>query len=76
MARHSVPTARFQTCESLDEALAFVGSGEFGLPVVLKADGLAAGKGVVIAEDRADRRAAIAARDERAAGSARPAIGS
>src|SRR6188768_2446386 len=39
MARHGVPTARFRTCESLDEALESVRSGEFGLPVVLKADG-------------------------------------
>src|SRR3954470_16448855 len=51
MARHGVPTARFRTCESADIALASVRSGEFGMPVVLKADGLAAGKGVVIAED-------------------------
>jgi phosphoribosylamine--glycine ligase len=51
MARHNVPTARFRTCESADEALACVRSNELGLPVVLKADGLAAGKGVVIAED-------------------------
>jgi phosphoribosylamine--glycine ligase len=49
LARHRIPTARFQTCESLDRALAVVRSNEFGFPVVLKADGLAAGKGVVIA---------------------------
>jgi phosphoribosylamine--glycine ligase len=61
MARHGVPTARFRTCESLDEALASVRAGEFGLPVVLKADGLAAGKGVVIAEDLATAEEAIAA---------------
>jgi phosphoribosylamine--glycine ligase len=60
MARHAVPTARFHTCESLDEALAVVRGGEFGEPVVLKADGLAAGKGVVIAEDRATADRAIA----------------
>src|SRR5206468_4687263 len=48
MARHGVPTARFRICESLDDALASVRGGEFGMPVVLKADGLAAGKGVVI----------------------------
>src|SRR6266849_6816243 len=59
MARHGVPTARFHTCESLDEALAVVRGGEFGEPVVLKADGLAAGKGVVIAEDRATAERAV-----------------
>jgi phosphoribosylamine--glycine ligase len=51
MARHQVPTARFRTCEAFDEALACVRSGEFGFPLVLKADGLAGGKGVVIASD-------------------------
>ena len=61
MERHHVPTARFRTCESVDEALAVVRSGDFGLPVVLKADGLAAGKGVVIAEDRAAAEAAVKA---------------
>jgi len=60
MARHGVPTARFRTCEAADEALAAVRSGEFGLPIVLKADGLAAGKGVVVAEDRAAAERAIA----------------
>ena len=59
MARHGIPTARFRVCESLDAALASVRSGEFGVPVVLKADGLAAGKGVVIAEDRAAAERAI-----------------
>lgn len=51
MARHGVPTARFHTADSIDDALGVVRSGSFGFPVVLKADGLAAGKGVVIAED-------------------------
>ena len=49
MARHNVPTAAYQTFSSYDEALAYVREGKF--PVVLKYDGLAAGKGVVIAED-------------------------
>src|SRR3954447_1011661 len=61
MARHGVPTARFRTCESADEALASVRGGELGLPVVLKADGLAAGKGVVIAGDRGEAEAAAVA---------------
>ena len=59
MARHGVPTARFRICESLDEALESVRRDELGVPVVLKADGLAAGKGVVIAEDRATAERAI-----------------
>jgi phosphoribosylamine--glycine ligase len=71
MARHGVPTARFRTCESLTEGLRVIESGEFGWPVVLKADGLAAGKGVVIAEDRKSAEAAItAAMAERKFGSA------
>jgi phosphoribosylamine--glycine ligase len=59
MARHGVPTARFRTCESPSDALASVRSGEFGFPVVLKADGLAAGKGVVIAADLGTAESAI-----------------
>lgn len=53
MARHNVPTARFRVCNSAHEAMREVARGEFGFPLVIKADGLAAGKGVVIAEDRA-----------------------
>ncbi|HTM03341.1 MAG TPA: phosphoribosylamine--glycine ligase [Vicinamibacterales bacterium] len=59
MARHGVPTAKYVVCDSADAALAAIGKGEFGYPVVLKADGLAAGKGVVIAEDRATAEAAV-----------------
>src|SRR5215813_2667378 len=61
MKRHGVPTARFATCSSLDDALTIVQRGTFGLPVVLKADGLAAGKGVVIAQTRDDAEAALVA---------------
>ena len=60
MERHGIPTARFRICETLDEAHESVRRDELGLPVVLKADGLAAGKGVVIAEDRAAAERAIA----------------
>jgi len=71
MARHAVPTARFRVCASLDEALAAVRAEEFGAPVVLKADGLAAGKGVVVAEDRATaERAVIDAMRDRKFGAA------
>jgi phosphoribosylamine--glycine ligase len=59
MARMGVPTARFHTADSQDDALRVIRSGEFGWPVVLKADGLAAGKGVVIADDREAAEAAV-----------------
>ncbi len=49
MARHGVPTAAYRTFDAYDEALEYVRGGSF--PVVLKYDGLAAGKGVVIPED-------------------------
>jgi len=59
MARHAVPTARFHTSTSIDDARRVVESGEFGWPIVLKADGLAAGKGVVIADTAGAARTAI-----------------
>lgn len=62
MARHGVPTAAFRTAYSTSEAVDFLKSGEFGdesKPVVVKADGLAAGKGVVVAQNRAGAIAAI-----------------
>ncbi len=67
MARHHVPTARYQTFTDAEAALALVRSGELGFPIVLKADGLAAGKGVVIAADRTEAETAVVAamRDRR-----------
>lgn len=62
MARHRVPTARFRVAGSADEAIAILRRGEFGgpdSPVVIKADGLAAGKGVVVARDRAEAERAV-----------------
>jgi phosphoribosylamine---glycine ligase len=59
MARHRVPTARFADCATADEALAAIARGDLGYPLVIKADGLAAGKGVVIAENRASAEAAV-----------------
>ncbi|HEY7791998.1 MAG TPA: phosphoribosylamine--glycine ligase [Vicinamibacterales bacterium] len=58
-ARHGIPTARFQVCDTAEAALAIVASGDLGWPLVVKADGLAAGKGVVIAPDRASAEAAV-----------------
>ena len=59
MVRHRIPTAGYRTCRTPDEAHGAVEA--FGLPAVLKADGLAAGKGVVIAEDHAAATAGIQA---------------
>lgn len=61
MGQHRIPTARFVVAESADEALAHIRGGAFGFPVVIKADGLAAGKGVVIAESSGEAEAAIEA---------------
>ena len=61
MARHGIPTARYRVCESAADAYATVASGELGMPVVIKADGLAAGKGVVVASTPAEADDAIAA---------------
>lgn len=47
MARHNVPTAAYRTFDNYDDALAYVKAGP--IPVVIKYDGLAAGKGVVVA---------------------------
>jgi phosphoribosylamine---glycine ligase len=71
MARHGIPTARYRVCDSGDAAREVIRQGELGYPVVVKADGLAAGKGVVVAPDRAAAEAAIAAAmDERQFGTA------
>jgi phosphoribosylamine--glycine ligase len=59
MHRCSVPTARYKSCDNATQAIAVLRSGEFGFPVVLKADGLAAGKGVVIAPDLADAESQV-----------------
>jgi phosphoribosylamine---glycine ligase len=61
MSRHGIPTARYRACTSADEARRVVGAGDLGLPIVVKADGLAAGKGVVVAGDAAEAESAISA---------------
>jgi phosphoribosylamine--glycine ligase len=58
MQRYSIPTARFKTAHTPDEARQAFKS--FGFPVVLKADGLAAGKGVVIASNEMEAETAVA----------------
>jgi phosphoribosylamine--glycine ligase len=60
MARHGVPTADYVVCDDEESARKAIASGRFAFPLVVKADGLAAGKGVVVAADRAEAEAAIA----------------
>ena len=62
MARHGVPTAKFVTAHTPGAAILELESGDLGdaeTPVVVKADGRAAGKGVVVAANRAEAVAAI-----------------
>jgi phosphoribosylamine--glycine ligase len=61
MERHKIPTGKFKAADSPNRARAILASGEFGWPVVLKADGLAAGKGVVIAKTPDEAEAAVRA---------------
>ncbi|MGA8656514.1 MAG: phosphoribosylamine--glycine ligase [Chthoniobacterales bacterium] len=57
MVRHGIPTPRFAQFDSSREAIESLD--QFGLPVAIKADGLALGKGVVIAHDRSEAEGAI-----------------
>ena len=62
MARHRIPTAAYKTAYSTFEAVEILEAGEFGgteSPVVVKADGLAAGKGVVVARNRKEAVEAV-----------------
>lgn len=57
LARHKIPTADYQTFEQIDPALAYLK--EKGAPIVVKADGLAAGKGVIVAMTEQEAEDAI-----------------
>ena len=57
MAKYDIPTAFFKVCEDIETAKAYVK--EKGAPIVIKADGLAAGKGVVVAMTEAEALEAI-----------------
>ena len=57
LERHGIPTAKYKEFTDKEELLGSVGV--FGFPMVIKADGLAAGKGVVIAETESEAKAAI-----------------
>ena len=52
MTRHNLPTAKYKEYTNIDKAIDDID--DFGYPVVIKADGLAAGKGVIISENRED----------------------
>jgi len=57
MARHHIPTSDYATFTEIEPALAYIA--EQGAPIVVKADGLAAGKGVIVARTEAEAEAAV-----------------
>jgi phosphoribosylamine--glycine ligase len=57
MQRHGIPTAAFGSFTDIDAAIAFIHA--HGAPIVVKADGLAAGKGVILADTEAEAEAAV-----------------
>ena len=57
MKKYGIPTARYETFSDPESACAYLET--VGLPIVVKADGLALGKGVVIAETREEAKAAV-----------------
>lgn len=67
MQRHGLPTARFEVFDEASRARAYLASDAMQYPCVVKADGLAAGKGVIVA---ADRGTATAAADSMLSGEA------
>ncbi len=60
LKRHGIPTARYHVVSSMDEAKSVIESDDVGMPLVVKADGLAAGKGVSIVANREDALAEAA----------------
>ena len=58
LARHSIPTAKYIETDSLDDAVKFIGTLE--APIVVKADGLCGGKGVIIAQSHDEAKVAAA----------------
>lgn len=57
LARHNIPSADYQSFTEVEPALKYID--EKGAPIVIKADGLAAGKGVIVAESIADAKDAV-----------------
>jgi phosphoribosylamine--glycine ligase len=59
MERHRIPTGVFEIADSVEQAKKIVGSGKFSFPLVVKADGLAAGKGVILCRNQKRAEEAI-----------------
>jgi phosphoribosylamine--glycine ligase len=59
MFRHKIPTGKFKIADSPEKAKPIIDAEEFGFPVVLKADGLAAGKGVIVCKDKQEAYDAV-----------------
>ncbi|MFC2161327.1 phosphoribosylamine--glycine ligase [Acidobacteriota bacterium] len=59
MFRHKIPTGKFKIADSPKKATDIIDTGEFGFPVVIKADGLAAGKGVIVCKDKQEAYDAV-----------------
>lgn len=57
LKRHNIPTATYGTFTDVDQAIAYLD--EVGAPIVVKADGLAAGKGVILAETLNKAKSAV-----------------
>ena len=57
LARHNIPTANYETFTDVDAALVYLGN--VGAPIVIKADGLAAGKGVIVATTLGEAETAV-----------------
>lgn len=57
MMAHNLPTACYKRCDSEAEAMEYLN--EVGAPIVVKADGLAAGKGVIVADELEDAQEAV-----------------
>ena len=59
MGRHKIPSPGYEVCSSIEEAYGFLKRSPFGYPLVIKADGLAAGKGTLIVEDEPQAKAIV-----------------
>ncbi len=60
LRQYDIPTATFEVFNDVEEARAYVRDKDDGAPTVVKADGLAAGKGVIVAQSRHEAESAVA----------------